>query len=79
MPEPGIARERLRYYLNFGEDGPWTWWWHLTKHGCLFGCKWSEPEEEETDYGSAGSYGTGWYYSDCLRGCGSVKGPFRDA
>lgn len=45
--------ERLRYYLDFGEDGPWAWWWFRIRVGCWRGHDWeivteSFPYSHET-------------------------------
>lgn len=54
--------ERIRYWLNFGEDGPWAWWWFQIRAGCWRGHDWVEETEWE-------SIGDAVYAVDTFRAC----------
>lgn len=55
-------RGRLRYWFNFGEDGPWAWWWEVVRAGCWRGHAWSELVEMEEAGGAI-------YYGETYRVC----------
>jgi hypothetical protein len=60
----------VTYWLNFHEDGPWVWYWHVLRSGCWRGHAW--VEEPEYDNSTDASYFMGTHTS-CSR-CGQYKG-----
>lgn len=62
--------ESIRFWLNFREDGPWAWYWHVLRSGCWRGHDWQEEDETE-DVGGA-VYCTGTFLQ-CAR-CGQWGG-----
>ena len=63
------AGEVLRYWTNFGEDGPWAWWWLVVRSGCWRGHDWHEKDETEEAGGAVYVIST---YRACSR-CGDIR------